>query len=62
MCRLLTGVYVMPARLSTLERKKSSNAHILTFGPHRFDFNNVLNYLQNSLKALDYNNMLKINR
>lgn len=61
MYRLLTSVYAMLAGLSTLERQKSSNAHILTLKLHGFDFNSILNCLQSSLRALNHSSVLKIN-
>lgn len=61
MYRLLTGVYAMPARLSTLKKQKSSNAHTLMLGPHKLNFNSVLNYLQSSLGVIDHGSVLEIN-
>lgn len=38
----LTGVYAMPAALSTTDYQKSSNAHTLTLSLYRSDFNMIL--------------------
>ena len=57
----LTGVYAIPAALSTINRQKSSNAHTLTLGPHGSNFNMVLSCLQTSLRALDCGKLVEIN-
>lgn len=57
----IVGVYAMLAVLSTINYQKSNNAHTLTLGPHRSDFNMVLGCLQTSLRALDHDEVIEIN-
>lgn len=61
MYRSLTGVYIMSAALTIDERKKSSNAHTVTLGPHGSDLKEVMTCLRTSLGALDRGSILEIN-
>lgn len=52
--RSLNGVCAISAGPPAFERRKSSNAHTITFGPHGSDSNDFKKCLHISLGALDH--------
>ena len=53
MYRSVTGVYIMPARLSIEDQQRSSNAYTVTLVSHGSNFDEVIGCLQTSLRAFD---------
>lgn len=58
----MTSVYTMLTRLSIYNQQKSSNAYIITFGPHNSDFNEIIKCFQINLRILDRDNVFEINK
>jgi hypothetical protein len=61
MYRALTGIYIMPTDLLIRERKRPTNAHTLTLGPHGASFKDIITTLYTSVKALNDGCLLRIN-